>query len=102
MNEMASTVDVNIILGQGSAIKEVHNVKKQNLEISQQFVVQNIEEKKKEEKDKVQDFEKSNRIDIKNDQEKKKGQKGDKRGAKKKKQEEKNNLSEGNIIDITV
>lgn len=102
MNEMASTADINIILGQGSAIKEVHNVKKQNLEISQQFVVQNIEEKKKEEKDKVQDFEKSNRIDIKNDQKKKKGQQGDKRGAKKKKQEEKNNLSEGNIIDITV
>ena len=99
---MASTTDMNIIRGQGSAIKEVHNVKKQNLEISQQFVDQNIEEKKKEEKDKVQDFEKSNRIDIKNDQEKKKGKKDNKRGVTKKKQEEKNNLSEGNIIDITV
>lgn len=99
---MASTTDMNIILGQGSAIKEVHNVKKQNLEISQQFVAQNTEEKKKEEKDKVQDFEKSNRIDIKNDQEKKKGKKDNKRGVTKKKQEEKNNLSEGNIIDITV
>jgi biopolymer transport protein ExbB/TolQ len=93
---------MNIILGQGSAIKEVHNVKKQNLEISQQFVVQNIEEKKKEEKDKVKDFEKSNRIDIQNDEEKKKSKKGNKRSAKKKKQEEKNNLSEGNIIDITI
>jgi hypothetical protein len=102
VNEMASTTNMNIILGQGSAIKEVHNVKKQNLEISQQVVAQNIEGEKKEEKDKVQDFEKSNRIDIKNDQEKKKGKKDNKRGAIKKKQEEKNNLSEGNIIDITV
>ena len=99
---MSSPADMNIILGQGSAIKEVHNVKKQNLEISQQFGVQNIEEKKKEEKDKVQDFEKSNQINIKNDPEMKKGRKGNKRGAKKKKQEEKNNLSEGSIIDITV
>jgi len=102
VNEMASTTNMNIILGQGSAIKEVHNVKKQNLEISQQVVSQNIEEKKKEEKDKVKDFGKSNRIDIKNDQEKKKGKKDNKRGAIKKKQEEKNNLSERNIIDITV
>jgi len=99
---MASTTDMNIILGQGSAIKEVHNVKKQNLEISQQVVAQNIEEEKKEEKDKVQEFERSNRIDIKNDQEKKKGKKDNKRGAIKKKQEKKNNLSEGNIIDIKV
>jgi len=102
VNEMASTTNMNIILGQGSAIKEVHNVKKQNLEISQQVVAQNIEEKKKEEKDKVQDFGESNRIDIKNDQEKKKGKKDNKRGAIKKKQEEKNNLSERTIIDITV
>jgi hypothetical protein len=102
VNEMASTTDMNIILGQGSAIKEVHNVKKQNLEISQQAVAQNIEEEKKEEKDKVQEFERSNRIDIKNDQEKKKGKKDNKRGATKKKQEKKNNLSEGNIIDIKV
>ena len=102
MNEMASTTNMNIIIGQGSAIKEVHNVKKQNLEIGQQVVTQNIEEKKKEEKDKVQDFGKSNRIDIKSDQEKKKGKKDNKRGAIKKKQEEKNKLSERSIIDITV
>ena len=97
-----STTDMNIILGQGSAIKEVHNVKKQNFEINQQFVAQHIEDKKKEDKDKVQDFEKSNRIDMENDKEKKKGKKGNKRGAKKEKQEEKNNFLQRNIIDITV
>jgi hypothetical protein len=93
---------MNIILGQGSAIKEVHNVKKQNLEISQQFVAQNIEGKKKEDKDKVQDFEQSNRIEIKNQEEKKKGKKGNKKSAKKKEHEKKIDLSEGSIIDITV
>jgi len=48
--KMASTGDINIVLGQGSAIKEVHNVRKQSLELSQQFVAQRTEVKKKEEK----------------------------------------------------
>ena len=99
---MASATDMNIILGQGSAIKEVHNVKKQNLEISQQFVAQNLEEKKKEDKDKVQDFEKGNRVEMKNQEEKKKGEKEDERSAKRKKHGKKNNVLGGSIIDITV
>ncbi len=99
---MPSSTDMNIILGQGAAIKEVHNVKKQNLEFNQQFVAQNTEDKKKEDKSKVQEFETSNRIDIKKDKEKKKGKKGNKKDSKKKKQKEKINLSEGKIIDITV
>lgn len=99
---MPGSTDMNIILGQGTAIKEVHNVKKQNLEFNQQFVAQNTEDKKKEDKSKVQEFEKSNRIDIKKDKEKKKGKKGNKKDPKKKKQKEKINLSEGKIIDITV
>lgn len=99
---MPGSTDMNIILGQGTAIKEVHNVKKQNLEFNQQFVAQNTEDKKKEDKSKVQEFEKSNRIDIKKDKEKKKGKKGNKKDSKKKKQKEKINLSEGKIIDITV
>jgi hypothetical protein len=99
---MPSSTDMNIILGQGTAIKEVHNVKKQNLEFNQQFVAQNTEDKKKEDKSKVQEFETSSRIDIKKDKEKKKGKKGNKKDSKKKKQKEKINLSEGKIIDITV
>lgn len=99
---MPGSTDMNIILGQGTAIKEVHNVKKQNLEFNQQFVAQNTEDKKKEDKSKVQEFETSNKIDIKKDKEKKKGKKGNKKDSKKKKQKEKINLSEGKIIDITV
>jgi hypothetical protein len=99
---MSSTTNMNIILGQGSAVKEVHNVKKQNLEVNQQYVVQHVEDKKKEDKDKIQDFEKSNRIDMKNDKEKKKGKKSNKRGAEKEKQKQKNNFLQSKIIDIRV
>ena len=93
---------MNIILGQGSAIKEVHNVKKQNLEVNQQCVVQHVEDKKKEDKDRVQDFEKSKRINMENEKEKKKGKKSNKRGSEKEHQKDKNNFLQRNIIDITV
>ena len=99
---MSSTTNMNIILGQGSAVKEVHNVKKQNLEVNQQCVAQHVEDKKKEEKNKIQDFEKSNRIDTKNDNEKNKGKKSNKRGAEKKKQKQKNDFLQSKIIDVRV
>jgi hypothetical protein len=99
---MSSATNMNIILGQGSAVNEVHNVKKQNLEVNQQCVVQHVEDKKKEDRDKVQNFEKSNRTDMENDIEKKKGKKSNKRGAEKEKQKENNNFLQENIIDITV
>ena len=50
---MTGTSDMNIILGQGTAVKEVHNVKKQNLEINQQFVAQETEGQKKKDKIKI-------------------------------------------------
>ena len=99
---MSSTTNMNIVLGQGTAIKEVHNVKKQNLEVNQQCVVQHVEDKKKEDKNRVQDFEKSNRINMEKKKEKIKGKKSNKRGLEKEKQKEKNSLIQRNIIDIKV
>ncbi len=103
-NEMASTTDMNIILGQGNAIKEVHNVRKQTLELNQQFVAQETEDKKKEDKSKVKEFDTGNRIEIKDD-EKKKNKEGPKDNEKHSKQEqskETSDLSERKLIDITV
>ena len=93
---------MNIILGQGSAVNEVHNVKKQNLEVNQQYVVQHVEDKKKEGNHKIQDFEKSNRIDMKNDKEKNKGKKSDKKDEEKEKQKQKNKFLQSKIIDVRV
>jgi len=101
---MASTTDMNIVLGQGNAVKEVQNVRKQNLELNQQFVAQQTEEKKTEDRVKVQEFETAKKIGIEEDEEKKKkkGSGQDEKGSKKKQSEEASNLSEGNLIDIRV
>ena len=101
---MASTTDMNIVLGQGNAVKEVQNVRKQNLELNQQFVAQQTEEKKREDRVKVQEFETAKRIAIEEDEEKKKkeGSGQDGKGSKKEQSEEASNLSEGNLIDIRI
>lgn len=99
---MSGTTNMNIIIGQGSTIKEVHNVKKQNLEMNQQFVAQNSEDIKKEDKSKVQEFETKNRIEAEKEKEKQKNQKGKKKKQDNKNKKEKKSLSEGNLIDIRV
>ncbi len=99
---MSGTTHMNVILGQGNTIKEVHNVKKQSLEMNQQFIAQKSEDTKREDKSKVQEFETKNRIEIKNDKEKKKDQKGNKRKSNHEEQEDRLNSSEGKLIDIIV
>lgn len=105
---MASTTDMNIVLGQGNAIKEVHNVRKQSLEVNQQFVVQNTEDKKKDDRSRIQEFDSSSRIEIKTDEEKEKEKEGrpgsedKKKGSKKEHLEEESDLSGERLIDIKV
>jgi hypothetical protein len=101
---MAGTTDMNIIIGQGNAIKEVHNVRKQSLELGQQFTAQEAEEKKKEDKTKVQELPTENRIEIKGDEEKKKRQEQEdsQKGPKKEQSQEEPNVAEGILIDIKV
>jgi hypothetical protein len=102
--EVASTTDMNIILGQGDAIKEVHNARKQSLELNQYFVSQKTEDKRKEEKARVQEFDAENRIEIKGDEEKKDegGPEDNKKGSKRNQSSEESDFSEGRLIDIKV
>jgi len=102
---MVGTANMNIVIGQGNAVKEVHNVRRQSLEMNQQVAAQNTEEKKKEEKAKVDTFETRNKIEVKDDDEKQKAQ----TSLKKKKKSGENNekegapvSSEGQLLDITV
>ena len=102
---MASTTDMNIVLGQGSVIKEVHNVRKQNLEVNQQFVAQKTEDEKKKDKSKVQEFDTENRVEIRGDDEKenRENPEDNQKGSKKKKPKEELKFSNGNhLIDIKV
>ena len=101
---MSGLTDTNIVLGQGNAIKEVHNVKRQGLDLNQQFVAQKAEDKKEKEKSKVQNFEGGDRIEINNDEEK--GRENDPRYNKNKSGKEKSNKvpdsEETRLIDIKV
>ena len=99
---MPATTDMNIILGQGTSIKEVHNVKKQSLEMNQQFVAQQSDDLKKEDKTRVQEFETDNKIEINKDKEKTKDHRKRKKNKDSQEQEDKLESSEGNVIDIRV
>jgi len=62
---MASDTNLNIVLGQGHAVKNIYNVKKQNLELQQQFAAQHTEVKEKKKKEKVMKFSADNRVQAK-------------------------------------
>jgi len=101
---MAGTTDVNIILGQANSIKEVHNVRKEQLEMNQQFIAQEATDKKIEEKVKVQKFDTEDRVEIKGDQEgneNREGKKG-KKNSQREKKGGKSKLSKGTLINIKV
>jgi len=103
---MASTTDMNIVIGQGNAIKEVHNVRKQSLELNQQFVAQQTEQKKKEDRVTVQEFESPQKIGIEEEeQEDKRNKKNfgdDQRDSKEKQSNQESDQPEGSLIDIKV
>ena len=101
---MVATTNMNIILGQGNAVNEVHNVRKQNLELNQQFVAQETEGKKKEDKTKVQKFEAAEQAVIQEDEENRDNKETkDKRKRKaKSKTRGKSASSGGHRIDIRV
>lgn len=101
---MTSTDNMSGVLRQGSAIPEIHNVRKQTLEMNQQFMAQNTETKKKEDKSKVKGSKTKSRIEMKQDQEQKnqKHNQKKKRDAEKEKSEPKSTLPQKKIIDIIV
>jgi len=101
---MSGTTDMNIVLGQGNAIKEVHNIRKQSLELNQQFISQKTEDEKTEDKSKVKEFDTGNRVEVETDEDKKKkdGSENNQKNSKKEKIKEEPDLLEGNLIDITV
>jgi len=101
---MTGTGDMNIIVGQGTAVKEVHNVKKQNLEINQQFIAQETEGQKKKDQTKIQNLESKDKVRIKGDQEDRSEEekKKKKKDLKKKESDDERKLNANNLIDITV
>lgn len=61
---MSSMTDINIVLSQGTAVKEVQNVRKQTLDLNQQYVGQQAEVLRKEDKEKVPEPKPGDHVEI--------------------------------------
>ncbi len=101
---MASDTNVNSIISQGIAIKQVYNPKKQDLELQQHYTVQHTELKKQKQKSKIKKTDQENQVENKTDEQKESKSKKADHDANKHTQESPDyNLSpEGNFIDIKV
>jgi len=101
---MSGTTNLDIVLSQGTAVKEVQNVRKQSLDMNQQYVVQHAEILRKEDKEKVPEPKARDHVEISKENEKK-NMKNSKDGRndceKDPADEEKESLGD-HLIDITV
>jgi len=101
---MSSTSNMNIVLTQGTAVKEIHNVRKQTLDLNQQYVAQHTEILKRQEKEKVPELKPADRVRIEKENEKKnlKDSKQEQKDPEEDTFEEETAPSGDHIIDITV
>jgi len=101
---MASDTNLNIILGQGHAVKNIYNVKKQNLELQQQFAAQHTEVKEKKNKEKVMKFSADNMVQEKeeNARERRERSTASEQGSQAENKIETGPAKEGALIDIKV
>lgn len=101
---MSSTVNMNVVLSQGNAVKEVQSVKEQNLELNQLLVAQHQKKKEEAKKNRVQEFENTEQVKINKDESK--GSKQEARSEQNKKREDKtpkdNKSQKDNILDVVV
>lgn len=110
---MAADTNLNAVISQGSAVAEVHNVRKNVLDSNQHFLAQHADDKKKEERSKVAETHSGDKIEIRGDERKdsreegKQGKSGKPHGKPHGKPQENGRpadpaSTEGNHIDIKV
>jgi hypothetical protein len=99
---MGGSSDMNIILGQGNTVREVHQVNRDHLELNQQAVSQQAEKKKAREKKRVHPSDTGDRVTLTPDEEKRDQQQDPERENAKNHEAEDPEPPEGGIIDIKV
>ncbi|RPH51310.1 MAG: hypothetical protein EHM85_07215 [Desulfobacteraceae bacterium] len=101
---MSGTTNMNIVLSQGTAVKEVHNVRKQSLDLNQQYVVQHAEILRKEDKEKVPEPRLDYKVEINKDNQMKnmKDRKEGEKDCEEETPDEETEPSGDHLIDITV
>jgi hypothetical protein len=95
---------MNIVLIQGAAVKEIQNVRKQTLDLNQQYIAQHTESLKKQDKEKVPELKPGDHVEIEKENEKKnlKDRKQEQKDPPKDTVEKEAAPSEDHLIDITV
>jgi hypothetical protein len=102
---MASDTNLNAVISQGSAVAEVHNVRKNVLDSNQHFLAQHADDKKKEERSKVAQTHSGDKIEIRGDERrdsKEEGKPGKNGHPQEKVRPAEPASTEGNLIDIKV
>lgn len=101
---MNSSSNINIVLSQGTAVKEIHNIKKHSLELNQQYVAQHAEIRKKEDKEKILKSNAGSHVEISNENEggEMKRQNQEQKNKAKDMAENESTSSDEHLIDITV
>jgi hypothetical protein len=101
---MAGSANLNSIISQGMAIKEIYNAKKQSLELQQHFNAQHTEVKKEKERPKIKKFSTGNAIEDRKEPRKRQRRSGsrNRKREKESRQDSKELKKEGNFIDIKV
>jgi len=101
---MSGMTDMNIVLSQGTAVKEVQNVRKQSLDLNQQYVVQHAEILREEDKKKVPETKPGDHVEISKENERKsmKERKGGQNDWDEDPADEEKEPLRDHLIDITV
>lgn len=99
---MGNSSNIDIILSQGTAVQEIHNIRKHSLELNQQYVTQQAEIRKKEDKKKVLESNAGGHVEIGNENERKKMKRQNQEQKNKDTVENESMPSDEHIIDITV
>ena len=102
---MAADTNLNAVIGQGSAIAEVQNIRKNVLDSNQQFLAQHADDKKKEEHSRVAETPEGDKIEIKGDERREsngEGRQEKNRGSEEKGKPREPASMQGKLIDIKV
>ena len=101
---MTGDSNINMVISQGNAVKEIYNVRKHDLDLQQQTNMQEHIKKNREEKTKIKETENDTKIQVKDDENRKSKGNLNRREEEKNKEHEQDdeNGSTRSTIDIIV
>ena len=100
--DMSSSMNMNVVLSQGNAVKEMQRVRHQNPELDQHIVAQHQERKEDEKKNRVQEFESAEQARIDKDESRRSKNREKERDKDKRPRDNNPQELKEHIVDIVV